>query len=84
LKEQFSPEILRFARIEDQDWQAKFNHELKPRRFGQRLWITPDNAQTLPAGSRILMLTPGLAFGKWPAPNHRHMTWLDSLNLTGR
>ena len=73
LKGQFSPEMLRFARIEDQDWQANFKHELKPRRFGQRLWITPDNAQTLPAGSRALMADPRTCLWEWPAPNHRPM-----------
>jgi ribosomal protein L11 methyltransferase len=76
--------MLRFANIEDQDWQANFKQELKPRRFGQRLWVTPDDTQTLPAGSSALMLTPGLAFGSGQhSTTAMCLTWLDSLNLAG-
>jgi ribosomal protein L11 methyltransferase len=84
LGDQFSPDNLRFTHIEDQDWQANFEHDLKPRRFGQRLWITPDGKESLPADSIAITLTPGLAFGSGEHPTTAMcLNWLDSLNLQG-
>jgi ribosomal protein L11 methyltransferase len=84
LGDQFSPDNLRFTHIEDQDWQANFEHELKPRCFGQRLWITPDSKESLPADSIALTLTPGLAFGSGEHPTTAMcLTWLDGLDLQG-
>jgi ribosomal protein L11 methyltransferase len=81
---QFSPEKLQFSRIEDQNWQANFEHNLQPRRFGRRLWVTPDNNESLPADSVAIILTPGLAFGSGEHPTTAMcLNWLDGLNLQG-
>jgi ribosomal protein L11 methyltransferase len=81
---QFSPENLQFSRIEDQNWQANFEHDLQPRRFGRRLWVTPDNNESLPADSVAITLTPGLAFGSGEHPTTAMcLNWLDGLNLQG-
>jgi ribosomal protein L11 methyltransferase len=81
---QFSPEKLQFSRIEDQNWQANFEHDLQPRRFGRRLWVTPDNNESLPADSVAITLTPGLAFGSGEHPTTAMcLNWLDGLNLQG-
>jgi ribosomal protein L11 methyltransferase len=84
LGDQFSPDNLQFTRIEDQDWQANFDQGLKPRQFGQRLWITPDGKESLPADSIAITLTPGLAFGSGEHPTTAMcLNWLDSLDLQG-
>jgi ribosomal protein L11 methyltransferase len=84
LSTQFSPENLHFRYIEDQNWQANFEHNLRPRRFGRRLWITPNNKESLPADSVAITLTPGLAFGSGEHPTTAMcLNWLDSLDLQG-
>jgi ribosomal protein L11 methyltransferase len=81
---QFSPENLQFSRIEDQNWQANFERNLQPRRFGRRLWVTPDNNEYLPADSFAILLSPGLAFGSGVQPTSAMcLNWLDGLNLQG-
>ena len=84
LATQFNQDDLQFTPIEDQNWQANFEHNLKPRRFGKRLWITPDGREPLPADSIAITLTPGLAFGSGEHPTTAMcLNWLDSLDLQG-
>jgi ribosomal protein L11 methyltransferase len=78
-----NPDDLHFSHLEEQDWQAKFEHELKPMQFGERLWVIPDDNQSLPANSITLTLPPGLAFGTGQhATTAMCLTWLDSLELS--
>jgi ribosomal protein L11 methyltransferase len=78
----FSPDTLQFTHIEDQNWQANFERDLKPRRFGRRLWITPDSKASLPADSVAIELSPGLAFGSGEHPTTAMcLSWVDGLDL---
>ena len=50
-----------FSVVEDRDWDADWRRQLKPLRFGQRLWICPVG-QPCPAADGIsVILEPGLA-----------------------
>jgi ribosomal protein L11 methyltransferase len=78
-----NPDDLHFSHLQEQDWQAKFEHELKPMQFGERLWVIPDDNQSLPANSITLTLMPGLAFGTGQhATTAMCLTWLDGLELS--
>ncbi len=56
-----------FSRIEDRDWQAEWQQTLRPRSFGERLWVVPD-ASAVPAGAVSVRLQPGMAFGTGEHP----------------
>jgi ribosomal protein L11 methyltransferase len=60
-----------FSMVEDRDWDADWRRQLKPLRFGQRLWICPVG-QPCPATDGIsVILEPGLAFGTGTHPSKR-------------
>jgi ribosomal protein L11 methyltransferase len=48
--------------VADRDWQSEWQQSLRPQRFGDRLWILPDDTDA-PDGAAIVRLQPGLAFG---------------------
>jgi ribosomal protein L11 methyltransferase len=74
-----------FSVVEDRDWDADWRRQLKPLRFGKRLWICPVG-QACPAADGISMiLEPGLAFGTGTHPTTAMcLSWLDGTPLTGR
>ncbi|MCP4000643.1 MAG: 50S ribosomal protein L11 methyltransferase [Gammaproteobacteria bacterium] len=82
LSDHFRPNQLKFTHIQDQNWQANFEHSLKPRCFGRRLWVMPDSNEPRPTNSVAITLSPGLAFGSGEHPTTAMcLNWLDSLDL---
>jgi ribosomal protein L11 methyltransferase len=73
-----------FRKVEDQDWERAWMDSYVPLRFGRRTWIVPWNRE-LPAaadtaGSAIVRLDPGLAFGSGTHPTTSLcLQWLDAL-----
>jgi len=79
---------VRFRTVDDQHWERAWLDQFQPMRFGQRLWIVPwDHA--LPeaaqaAGSCVVRLDPGLAFGSGTHPTTALcLRWLDDLACAG-
>lgn len=78
------PDKLHFTHIADTDWQTKFEQELKPQKFGQRLWIIPDEQTPVPDAAVGLVLAPGMAFGTGSHPTTTMcLEWLEARDLRG-
>jgi ribosomal protein L11 methyltransferase len=60
---QFGGAELRFAEVADRDWVGEWREELRPRNFGERLWICPAGTACPDPGAAVIVLEPGLAFG---------------------
>ena len=90
--ESFDPGLdwskVRFAAVEDQDWERAWMDMFQPMRFGERTWIVPWNHE-LPdaataADAAIIRLDPGLAFGSGTHPTTALcLRWLDTLATDG-
>src|SRR6478672_12930497 len=90
--ESFDPGLdwskVRFAAVEDQDWERAWMDLFQPMRFGARTWIVPWN-HDLPedatgADAAIIRLDPGLAFGSGTHPTTALcLRWLDTLATNG-
>ena len=90
--ESFDPGLdwskVRFAAVEDQDWERAWMDMFQPMRFGARTWIVPWNHE-LPdeataADAAIIRLDPGLAFGSGTHPTTALcLRWLDTLATNG-
>ena len=90
--ESFDPGLdwskVRFAAVEDQDWERAWMDLFQPMRFGTRTWIVPWNHE-LPdeataADAAIIRLDPGLAFGSGTHPTTALcLRWLDTLATHG-
>ena len=90
--ESFDPGLdwskVRFAAVEDQDWERAWMDLFQPMRFGARTWIVPWNHE-LPdeataADAAIIRLDPGLAFGSGTHPTTALcLRWLDGLASDG-
>ena len=90
--ESFDPGLdwskVRFAAVEDQDWERAWMDLFQPMRFGARTWIVPWNHE-LPdeataADAAIIRLDPGLAFGSGTHPTTALcLRWLDTLATNG-
>mgnify|MGYP001266247622 FL=1 len=90
--ESFDPGLdwskVRFAAVEDQDWERAWMDMFQPMRFGTRTWIVPWNHE-LPdeataADAAIIRLDPGLAFGSGTHPTTALcLRWLDTLATNG-
>jgi ribosomal protein L11 methyltransferase len=83
-----TPDRVAFRVIEDRDWERAWMDRFHPMRFGERLWVYPWNDEP-PAGSdagtAIVRLDPGLAFGTGTHPTTALcLEWLDSLELAGK
>lgn len=88
LREAFSPGILpalRFAELEERDWERAWMDEFEPMRFGRRLWICPSWTPPPDPGAVNLLLDPGLAFGTGTHPTTALcLQWLDSAPVEGQ
>jgi ribosomal protein L11 methyltransferase len=77
-----------FRKVEDQDWARAWMDSYVPLRFGRRTWIVPWNRE-LPeeagsAGTAVVRLDPGLAFGSGTHPTTSLcLQWLDGLADAG-
>jgi ribosomal protein L11 methyltransferase len=67
-----------FDIVADRDWDAEWRRSLKPLRFGQRLWVCPEDHACPDAGGISLTLEPGLAFGTGTHPTTALcLAWLE-------
>ncbi len=74
-----------FAGIEERDWVREFRENLKPLRFGPRLWICPEGQACPDAQGVTVTLEPGLAFGSGSHPTTAMcLEWLAGMDLAGR
>lgn len=74
----------RIESLGDRDWEREWLRDLRPMRFGERLWILPGDAEA-PDGTVGVRLDPGLAFGTGTHPTTAMcLEWLDGLPLSGR
>jgi ribosomal protein L11 methyltransferase len=75
---------LRFTELPEQDWVRAWLADFKPMRFGQRLWVCPEellDAIQQPDAT-VLLLDPGLAFGTGTHPTTSLcLQWLDAQQL---
>lgn len=81
-----APESIVFREVADQDWTRVWMDQFQPMRFGRRLWIYPWNIEPPAddAGSVVVRLDPGLAFGTGTHPTTALcLEWLDGLDLAG-
>ncbi len=91
LREQLDPALsaderasLRIAQIAERDWDAELLRQLKPMRFGERLWICPGASRCPDADGVPVRLDPGLAFGT--GQHHTTamcLTWLAGQPVAG-
>jgi ribosomal protein L11 methyltransferase len=76
---------LAFSRLAERDWVREFRENLKPMRFGERLWICPEGAPAPDGAVAVVTLDPGLAFGSGAHPTTAMcLAWLAGLDLAGR
>lgn len=74
-----------FDHVDDRDWDADWRRQLKPLRFGRRLWVCPMGQPCPDPGAASLVLEPGLAFGTGTHPTTAMcLEWLDRTPMAGR
>jgi ribosomal protein L11 methyltransferase len=85
LKASFAIESLpeyEISELEDRAWEREWLKDFGPMRFGERLWILPDDESIDAEGTVIVRLEPGLAFGTGThATTALCLEWLDGLSL---
>lgn len=68
--------------LEDRAWEREWLKDVRPMRFGRRLWVVPGDQPPDADDALILRLDPGLAFGTGTHPTTRLcLEWLDTLSL---
>jgi ribosomal protein L11 methyltransferase len=76
---------LAFVAVEERDWVREFRENLRPLRFGPRLWICPVGQACPDAQGVSVTLEPGLAFGSGSHPTTAMcLEWLAGTDLSGR
>jgi ribosomal protein L11 methyltransferase len=76
---------IRLSDISDADWTGDWQRSLGPLQLGERLWVIQSSANTVPDGSVVIQLTPGLAFGTGEHPTTAMcVRWLENLGTTLR
>ncbi len=79
------PPRYRIESLVDRDWIRTCLADLKPMRFGRRLWICPSGHEVSAPDAVIVHLDPGLAFGTGTHPSTALcLRTLDTLELTGK
>ena len=75
----------RIETLPDKAWEREWLKDVRPMRFGRRLWVCPGG---LPAGTPDAIrieLDPGLAFGTGTHPTTALcLEWLDGQDIAGR
>lgn len=73
-----APPMARISRLEGRDWERARLDELRPMRFGNRLWICPHGQSVDAPDAVTVILDPGLAFGTGTHPTTALcLEWLD-------
>lgn len=68
--------------LPEQDWESVCKDDVKPQRFGSRLWVCPSWITPPEPEAVNLILDPGLAFGTGTHPTtFLCLTWLDQADL---
>ncbi|HXG27822.1 MAG TPA: 50S ribosomal protein L11 methyltransferase [Nevskiales bacterium] len=79
------PPRFRVETLADRDWVRACLADLKPMRFGRRLWICPSGHNVSEADAVVVQLDPGLAFGTGTHPSTALcLNALDALDLAGK
>src|SRR5688572_7948450 len=79
------PPRYRIESLADRDWIRACLADLKPMRFGRRLWICPSGHEVKEPDALIVHLDPGLAFGTGTHPSTALcLRALDSESLEGK
>ncbi len=69
----------------DRAWEREWLKDLKPMRFGERLWVSPHEYVVDADNAVIVRLDPGLAFGTGThATTALCLEWLDSIDIGGK
>ncbi len=78
------PPRYRIEQLADRDWIRACLADLRPMRFGHRLWICPSGHSVTESGAVVVHLDPGLAFGTGTHPSTALcLCALDALDLQG-
>jgi len=73
----------RIEDLADRVWEREWLKDLGPMKFGERLWICPNDTNAEDSEAVIMRLDPGLAFGTGTHPTTALcLDWLDSLSLS--
>lgn len=80
-----APSQIDMQPLEDRAWEREWMKDFHPMRFGDRLWIIPTGHEPPDeAGSVVLELDPGLAFGTGTHPTTAMcLEWLDETGAEG-
>lgn len=79
-----APPHARIDRLQGRDWERARLDELRPMRFGDRLWICPIGQRVDAPGAVVVTLDPGLAFGTGAHPTTALcLEWLDRHSRPG-
>lgn len=81
-----TPEKISSREVADADWTRAWMDTFRPMQFGRRTWIYPSTIEPpADAGTAIVRLDPGLAFGTGTHPTTALcLEWLDGLDLDGK
>lgn len=75
----------RIEALADRDWEREWLKDFGPMRFGERLWICPNDSNPDSADAVVVRLDPGLAFGTGTHPTTAMcLEWLDGQPLDGK
>ena len=73
------------AAVKDRDWVRVGLRDMKPMRFGKRLWICPQHRKVRAKNAVVVKLDPGLAFGTGNHPTTALcLEWLSEQDLRGK
>ncbi|MEX0606686.1 MAG: 50S ribosomal protein L11 methyltransferase, partial [Halofilum sp. (in: g-proteobacteria)] len=73
-----------FEQVPDREWTRAWMDDWAPLRFGDHLWVAPEDATVDDPDGTVLRLDPGLAFGTGThATTALCLEWLAAHDLTG-
>ena len=71
--------------LEDRAWEREWLKDFRPTRFGNRLWVSPVDAEVPEGAEAIIRLDPGLAFGTGTHPTTALcLEKIDGLDVSGK
>jgi len=71
--------------LADRAWEREWLKDFRPMRFGERLWVSPDELPVEADDAVVVRLDPGLAFGTGThATTALCLEWLDQNDITGK
>ncbi len=78
------PQLVRFRRFEDQQWERTWLNRFQSMQFGRDLWIVPGEQAAPARAAHVIRLDPGLAFGTGSHPTTRLcLQWIDGHDVRG-